>query len=101
MAPLTDSRWGKSLTIQPAKQLSGQNYSTLVVEAGPDGSWNNAVKYADDLPYPPVFCNRNLPQYGEDGNKLPTTIDAGGCIGGSTSSMLKPLEESRIVANKP
>ncbi|KAJ6787515.1 hypothetical protein PWT90_02278 [Aphanocladium album] len=68
-----------------ANKLSAQNFSTLVIEAGPDGSWNDAVKYADDLPYPPVFCNRNYPQYDENGKKMTQTITAGGCIGGSTS----------------
>ncbi|KAM3434727.1 hypothetical protein MY4824_005236 [Beauveria thailandica] len=69
-----------------ANKLSAQkNYSTLVIEAGPDGSWNNAVKYAESFSYPPVFCNRNYPQYDENGNKLPNPIPAGGCIGGSTS----------------
>ncbi|KAM3430313.1 hypothetical protein NHJ13734_007804 [Beauveria thailandica] len=68
-----------------ANKLSAQNYSTLVIEAGPDGSWNNAVKYAESFSYPPVFCNRNYPQYDEKGNKLPKSIPAGGCIGGSTS----------------
>ncbi|KAJ3499291.1 hypothetical protein NLG97_g450 [Lecanicillium saksenae] len=68
-----------------ANKLSGRNFSTLVIEAGPDGSWNDAVKYADDLPYPPVFCNRNYPQYDENGKKMAQTIAAGGCIGGSTS----------------
>ncbi|KAK8148784.1 hypothetical protein G3M48_009186 [Beauveria asiatica] len=68
-----------------ANKLSAQDYSTLVIEAGPDGSWNNAVKYAESFSYPPVFCNRNYPQYDEKGNKLPKSIPAGGCIGGSTS----------------
>ncbi|KAJ4158368.1 uncharacterized protein LMH87_008897 [Akanthomyces muscarius] len=68
-----------------ANKLSARNYSTLVIEAGPDGRWSNATKYAEDLPYPPVFCNRNLPQYDENGTKMSDTIAAGGCIGGSTS----------------
>ncbi|KAM3544037.1 hypothetical protein ARSEF1564_003030 [Beauveria bassiana] len=68
-----------------ANKLSAQNYSTLVIEAGPDGSWNNAVKYAGSISYPPTFCNRNYPQYDEKGHKLPKSIHAGGCIGGSTS----------------
>ncbi|KGQ12937.1 Glucose oxidase [Beauveria bassiana D1-5] len=68
-----------------ANKLSAQNYSTLVMEAGPDGSWNNAVKYAGSISYPPTFCNRNYLQYDEKGHKLPKSIHAGGCIGGSTS----------------
>ncbi|KAM3515328.1 hypothetical protein MY11210_001069 [Beauveria gryllotalpidicola] len=68
-----------------ANKLSAQNHSTLVIEAGPDGSWNNAVKYAENSTYPPVFYNRNYPQYDEKGNKLSKSIHAGGCIGGSTS----------------
>ncbi|KAM3461952.1 hypothetical protein NHJ6243_004564 [Beauveria neobassiana] len=68
-----------------ANKLSAQNYSTLVIEAGPDGSWNNAVKYAGSISYPPTFCNRNYLQYDEKGHKLPKSIHAGGCIGGSTS----------------
>ncbi|KAM3491643.1 hypothetical protein MY3957_005070 [Beauveria namnaoensis] len=71
-----------------ANKLSAQNYSTLVIEAGPDGSWNNAVKYAGSISYPPTFCNRNYPQYDEKGHKLPKSIHAGGCIGGSTSKTL-------------
>ncbi|KAM3562568.1 hypothetical protein ARSEF4850_002704 [Beauveria asiatica] len=82
-----------------ANKLSAQNYSTLVIEAGPDGSWNNAVKYAESFSYPPVFCNRNYPQYDEKGNKLPKSIHAGGCIGGSTSTIERniPPNEEQIL----
>ncbi|KAM3479632.1 hypothetical protein MY8738_005332 [Beauveria namnaoensis] len=82
-----------------ANKLSAQNYSTLVIEAGPDGSWNNAVKYAGSISYPPTFCNRNYPQYDEKGHKLPKSIHAGGCIGGSTSTIERniPPNEEQIL----
>ncbi|EGX94423.1 glucose oxidase [Cordyceps militaris CM01] len=69
-----------------ANKLSAQNHSTLVIEAGPDGSWNNLVRYADDLTYPPVFCNWNYPRYDDNGHRMSQTISAGRCIGGSTSN---------------
>lgn len=77
-------------TIDP--QLSGQGHSVLIVEAGPDGSWNPAVYNAEDRPYPAVYCNWNYPRYGDDGKKLNSTIDAGACIGGSTSSGLRETD---------
>ncbi|KHN95701.1 GMC oxidoreductase [Metarhizium album ARSEF 1941] len=68
-----------------ANKLSRQGHSVLVIEAGPDGSWNPAVFSAQDRPYPPVFCNWAYPRHDDAGNKLDSTIDAGACIGGSTS----------------
>lgn len=76
-------------SIEP--QLSGQGHSVLIVEAGPDGSWNPAVYNAEDRPYPAVYCNWNYPRYDDNGKKLNSTIDAGACIGGSTSSELRQL----------
>ncbi|OAA72300.1 GMC oxidoreductase [Cordyceps fumosorosea ARSEF 2679] len=68
-----------------ANKLSAKNHSILIIEAGPDGSWNDAIRYAGALSWPPAFCNRNYSQYDENGNKMPRPIAAGGCIGGSTS----------------
>ncbi|OAA41725.1 GMC oxidoreductase [Metarhizium rileyi] len=68
-----------------ASKLSGQGHAVLLIEAGPDGSWNSAVSDAEDRPYPAVFCNWNYPLYDDAGKKLNSTIDAGACIGGSTS----------------
>ncbi|KAG6009977.1 hypothetical protein E4U21_000748 [Claviceps maximensis] len=65
--------------------LSGRGHSVLLIEAGPDGSSNPAVFNAGDQPYPATYCNWNYPRYDNDGNKLESTIDAGACIGGSTS----------------
>ncbi|KAK2617016.1 hypothetical protein QQS21_000107 [Conoideocrella luteorostrata] len=65
--------------------LSGRGHSVLIIEAGPDGSWNPAVFNAEGQSFPPTYCNWNYPIYGNDGQKLNATIDAGACIGGSTS----------------
>ncbi|KAG5974216.1 hypothetical protein E4U55_008280, partial [Claviceps digitariae] len=65
--------------------LSGRGHSVLIIEAGPDGSWNPAVFNAEGRPYPATYCNWNYPIYDNDGNKLQSTIDSGACIGGSTS----------------
>ncbi|KAG6119282.1 hypothetical protein E4U13_007851 [Claviceps humidiphila] len=64
--------------------LSGRGYSVLIIEAGPDGSWNPAVFNADSRAYPATYCNWNYPVHDNDGVKLNKTIDAGACIGGST-----------------
>ncbi|KAG6084690.1 hypothetical protein E4U33_003005 [Claviceps sp. LM78 group G4] len=66
-------------------KLSGRGHSVLIIEAGPDGSWNPAVFNADGQAYPATYCNWNYPVHDNDGIKLNTTIDAGACIGGSTS----------------
>ncbi|KFG83637.1 GMC oxidoreductase [Metarhizium anisopliae] len=71
--------------ITVANKLSGQGHSVLLVEAGPDGSWNPAIWDVERSVYPAVFCNWNYPVYDDAGNKLNSTIDAGACIGGSTS----------------
>ncbi|KAG6181875.1 hypothetical protein E4U27_002097 [Claviceps purpurea] len=65
--------------------LSGRGHSVLIIEAGPDGSWNPAVFNADSRVYPATYCNWNYPVHNNDGVKLNKTIDAGACIGGSTS----------------
>jgi len=57
----------------------------LIIEAGPDGSWNPAVHNAEGKPFPATFCNWRYPAYGDDGQRLSYSIDAGACIGGSTS----------------
>lgn len=77
--------WNYPLT-RTLPKLSGQGHSVLIVEAGPDGSWNPAVWDAGGRPYPAVYCNWNYPRYDDAGKKLNSTIDAGACIGGSTSS---------------
>ncbi|KAG8424798.1 hypothetical protein J3458_001560 [Metarhizium acridum] len=71
--------------ITVANKLSGQGHSVLLIEAGPDGSWNPVVWDAERHVYPAVFCNWNYPVYDDAGNKLNFTLDAGACIGGSTS----------------
>ncbi|KAK8932275.1 Glucose oxidase [Metarhizium anisopliae] len=75
--------------ITVANKLSGQGHSVLLVEAGPDGSWNPAIWDVERSVYPAVFCNWNYPVYDDAGNKLNSTIDAGACIGGSTSKIDK------------
>ncbi|KAK9435440.1 GMC oxidoreductase [Metarhizium brunneum] len=71
--------------ITVANKLSGQGHSVLLMEAGPDGSWNPAIWDVESSVYPAVFCNWKYPVYDDAGNKLNSTIDAGACIGGSTS----------------
>ncbi|KAK4212696.1 glucose oxidase [Rhypophila decipiens] len=66
-------------------RLSAKGHSVLIIEAGLDGSWNPAIRYAEDRVFPSTFCNWRYPVYEEDGTQLPWTADAGACIGGSTS----------------
>ncbi|KAK4448854.1 alcohol oxidase [Podospora aff. communis PSN243] len=66
-------------------RLSGKGHSVLIIEAGPDGSWNPAIRNAEDHAFPPEFCNWKYPVYDEDGRQLQWTANAGACIGGSTS----------------
>ncbi|KAM7189607.1 GMC oxidoreductase [Rhypophila sp. PSN 637] len=66
-------------------RLSAKGHSVLIIEAGPDGSWKPAIRYAEDRVFPSTFCNWRYPVYEEDGTQLPWTADAGACIGGGTS----------------
>lgn len=82
---------GAGLTgITVANKLSGKGFSTLIIEAGPDARWNNRVYNAEDRVQHDPYCNWLYPAYDEDGSLLPSTIDSGACIGGSTSSRLIP-----------
>jgi choline dehydrogenase len=67
-------------------QLSGKGYSVLIIEAGEDARWNPAVYNAEDRIFGSSFCNWKYTGFDEDGQELPTKIDSGRCIGGSTSS---------------
>ncbi|KAK6544735.1 hypothetical protein TWF694_001420 [Orbilia ellipsospora] len=66
-------------------KLSGKGFSVLIVEAGPDLSWNPEVFNAEDRVFQSATCNWQYPVLANNGSKLPSTIDSGACIGGSTS----------------
>ncbi|KAK5659000.1 hypothetical protein OQA88_1086 [Cercophora sp. LCS_1] len=66
-------------------KLSGAGFSVLIIEAGPDGSWNPAISYAEDRVWGDTFCNWKYPAYAENGTQLKWKVDSGACIGGSTS----------------
>ncbi|KAK3356839.1 GMC oxidoreductase [Lasiosphaeria hispida] len=66
-------------------KLSGKGYSVLIIEAGPDASWNPEVFDAEGRMFGSKTCNWQYPAYGDDGKLLPWKIDSGACIGGSTS----------------
>ncbi|KAJ6262981.1 hypothetical protein Dda_1539 [Drechslerella dactyloides] len=66
-------------------KLSGKGFSVLIVEAGPDLSWNPEVFNAEDRVFQSTTCNWQYPVLANNGSKLASTIDSGACIGGSTS----------------
>ncbi|KAF3912941.1 hypothetical protein ABW20_dc0104519 [Dactylellina cionopaga] len=66
-------------------KLSGSGFSVLIVEAGPDLSWNPEIFNAEDRVFQSATCNWQYPVLANNGSKLPSTIDSGACIGGSTS----------------
>jgi len=67
-------------------KLSGKGYSVLIIEAGPDASWNTEVRDAEGRKFGSDTCNWKYPAYGNDGKLLPWKVDSGACIGGGTSS---------------
>ncbi|KAK5657553.1 hypothetical protein OQA88_3126 [Cercophora sp. LCS_1] len=66
-------------------KLSSKGHSVLIIEAGPDASWNPVVFNAEERPFQSSVCNWQYPARGEDGEPLAWSIDSGACIGGSTS----------------
>ncbi|KAI5120562.1 hypothetical protein M0805_002512 [Coniferiporia weirii] len=66
-------------------KLSGQGYSVIVIEAGPDARNVSTVYDAEQRGNLDGYCNWSYPAYDESGNPLSWTIDSGACIGGSTS----------------
>ncbi|KAK4454486.1 hypothetical protein QBC34DRAFT_393518 [Podospora aff. communis PSN243] len=66
-------------------KLSGKGFSVLIIEAGPDASWNTEVFDAEGRKFGSETCSWKYPAYGDDGKPLSWKIDAGACIGGSTS----------------
>ncbi|KAK0716385.1 glucose oxidase [Lasiosphaeris hirsuta] len=68
-----------------ANKLSSQGNSVLVIEAGPDASWNPEVFDAEGRLFGSKTCNWQYPAYGTNGTLLPWKVDSGACIGGGTS----------------
>lgn len=68
-------------------------FSTLIIEAGPDPSWNPGVYNAGDRKSV-EYCNWLYPAYDENGTVLDVAVDSGACVGGSTSSKLMSRKES-------
>jgi choline dehydrogenase len=82
-------------------KLSGKGFSVLVIEAGPNASWNPEVFDAEGRKFGSETCNWKYPAYGDDGKPLSWKVDAGACIGGGTSSELlvfvpRPLRLTRF-----
>lgn len=71
-------------------KLSAKGYSVLIIEAGPDASWNPEVFNAEDRQFGSKTCNWQYPAYSDDGKPLSWKIDSGACIGGGTSSKSGP-----------
>ena len=69
-------------------KFSKKGFSVLIIEAGPDASWNPEVFDAEGRAFGSNTCNWKYPAYGEDGQPLTWKIDSGACIGGGTSSEL-------------
>ncbi|KAI1856911.1 uncharacterized protein JN550_013581 [Neoarthrinium moseri] len=90
-AHLADGRFdyiivGAGLTgITVANKLSAANHSVLLIEAGPDPSWNPAVYNAEERGDLNGYCNWRYPAYNESGVRLDWEIDSGKCVGGGTS----------------
>lgn len=75
--------------ITVANILSEKGFSTLLIEAGPDARWNSEVYNAEDRVQHDPYCNWLYPAYDENGTALAQAVDAGACVGGSTSSELE------------
>ncbi|KAK3369924.1 GMC oxidoreductase [Podospora didyma] len=66
-------------------KLSAKGYAVLIIEAGPDASWNPEVYEAEGRAFGSKTCNWQYPAYGDDGKPLLWKVDSGACIGGGTS----------------
>ncbi|KAL5522853.1 hypothetical protein ACEPAG_8871 [Sanghuangporus baumii] len=71
--------------ITVANKLSGEGYSVLIIEAGPDARNVSAVFNAEERSNLNGYCNWQYPAFDESGSRLSWSIDSGACIGGSTS----------------
>ncbi|THH04060.1 hypothetical protein EW145_g5799 [Phellinidium pouzarii] len=67
-------------------KLSGEGYSVIIIEAGPDAQNVSTVYLAEERGNLDGYCNWQYPAYDERGNLLSWSIDSGACIGGGTSS---------------
>jgi len=76
-------------------KLSAKGYSVLIIEAGPDASWNPEVFDAEGRQFGSKTCNWQYPAYSEDGKALSWKIDSGACIGGGTSSESAPTLQEK------
>lgn len=72
--------------ITVANKLSERGFSVLVIEAGPDARWYPGINNAEGRVQHDSYCNWLYPAYQDDGTVLSQAIDAGSCVGGSTSS---------------
>ncbi|EJD00208.1 alcohol oxidase [Fomitiporia mediterranea MF3/22] len=66
-------------------KLSGEGFSVLIIEAGPDAQNVSAIFNAEESGNLNGFCNWKYPVYDEVQIPLSWTADSGACIGGSTS----------------
>jgi len=71
-------------------KLSARGYSVLIIEAGPDASWNPEIWDAEGRKFGSDTCNWKYPAHGNDGKLLPWKVDSGACIGDGTSSRSIP-----------